>query len=321
MQKGTLNEQALERTVLRSIHKRNVKSGQISGVGNDYSNIEKIITSDGVGDSPYVAYCKAENNFVCSGGMCLGMRLTLLFPEGTKEAKLRSVMEKFEELSEQRRVPIIGGHTEISDSFENAFFIVTLIGKENGYSPRKKDIREGYDIVMTGYTGTLGNNSLLERKRDELRIRFSEDFLEKAYMNVSAYSLYETGRVIYENSLWEKCHICYLHDVSQGGIYTALWQIGKWMNKGIRIWNSKLQLRQETIEICEFLNKNPYFIDGTGGLLLVCENGKELVNTFRENGIVAERIGTVTKEKERLVEISPSDIRTLVPDNREELFV
>jgi hydrogenase maturation factor len=92
-----------------------------------------------------------------------------------------------------------------------------------------------------------------------------------------------------------------MHDVSHGGLYGALWQLSVNIKKGISVRQELLLIRQETIEICEYFNLNPYLLEGTGSLLAVVGNGEKTCEILRENGVEAEVIGKVTADNDKTV--------------------
>ena len=49
-----------------------------------------------------------------------------------------------------------------------------------------------------------------------------------------------------------------MHDVTEGGIFGALWEMAEASGVGLCVDLKKIPIRQETIEICEFFNLNPY---------------------------------------------------------------
>ena len=49
-----------------------------------------------------------------------------------------------------------------------------------------------------------------------------------------------------------------IHDASQGGIFGALWDMAEASGIGLDIDLKKLPIRQDTIEISEFFDINPY---------------------------------------------------------------
>ena len=62
-----------------------------------------------------------------------------------------------------------------------------------------------------------------------------------------------------------------------------------------------IPIRQETIEICEALNRNPYRLYGTGGLLAVVRNGEAILRKLKKEGFEAAVIGKLTKGPGRYI--------------------
>ena len=55
-----------------------------------------------------------------------------------------------------------------------------------------------------------------------------------------------------------------MHDVTEGGVFGALWEMAEASGVGLEIDLKKIPIRQETIEICEFFNLNPYQLISSG---------------------------------------------------------
>ena len=108
------------------------------------------------------------------------------------------------------------------------------------------------------------------------------------------------------------------HDVSNGGIFGALWQMLSACNCGARLEVQKMPVKQEIIEVSEFFDINPYMMNGQGSLLLVTKNGQELRDTFLQAGIMADVIGMTTKQKDRVVMVGEEE-RFLVPPKGDAL--
>lgn len=320
MNQGTLAERYLNQAVLKNIRKIDSKMRVGASVGIDYAVGHEIVSADGVGNSPVIAWNKAYNNFMCSAGTCRMARLTLLLPVRTRESEIKRDMEAFAKLANNNEVQIIGGHTQVSENVTEACFTVTLIGQPSKWSADKKSIKEGLQIVFVGKVAGLGTTLLLNQYEEILSERFSSSFLAGARIQEKEYSISDAITVMKEQELLDTCKICYLHDVSAGGIYTALWQMGKWIDCGFMVDHEKISVRQETIEICESLNCNPYLLDGTGGLLVLCESGALLANTLCKEGLEAQVIGTVTKQGERQVRFGNQEYRTLAPYEGDECY-
>ena len=62
-------------------------------------------------------------------------------------------------------------------------------------------------------------------------------------------------------------------------------EIGAASKVGLEVDLQKIQLRQETVEICEYFNLNPYMLISSGCMLIVTDNANLLVDRLNEEGI------------------------------------
>ena len=339
MEKGSLIERRLDSAVFREIKKTDKSIVMGAGIGNDYSDINGIITADGTGETPVIAWIKATNNFACSLVNAIGARLTLLLPEGTKESFIKKCMSEFAQIAEKSEMPIVGGHTQVSDSFAAPFFTVHIFGhsvqncNDNSTSgaknithPDKRSICDGSSIIMCGYAGMLGTDILIQKNESIIKERFGNYFSSGYVFGTEKCSVVQAAKVVrksIENDTRlaaDDLKISYLHDISCGGVYAALWQLGRFADCGFTVHNDRIPIRQETIEVCEALDINPYLIDGTGGLLIVCDNPEPILGALEEHGIVAALIGRIVKKGERLVAFGDGEMRTLAASTGDEIY-
>ncbi len=59
-----------------------------------------------------------------------------------------------------------------------------------------------------------------------------------------------------------------MHDVTEGGIFGALWEMAESSGIGLEIDLKKIPLKQETVEICELFDINPYGLIASGAMLM-----------------------------------------------------
>ena len=110
-----------------------------------------------------------------------------------------------------------------------------------------------------------------------------------------------------------------MHDVTEGGIFGALWEMAAASGVGLTVDLKKIPLRQETIEICEVFDINPYMLISSGSLLIGTNHGYQLVQELERAGIHAAVIGYATEGNDRVV-INGEERRYLEPPKTDELF-
>ena len=63
----------------------------------------------------------------------------------------------------------------------------------------------------------------------------------------------------------------------------------------------KLPIKQETVEICEFFELNPYELLSGGCLIMVTEDGNGLVSALAREEIPAVIVGRTTDSNDRIL--------------------
>lgn len=316
MEQGTLGELYLTRSVTKHIRKKNKAVVSGAAVGNDYARIGlngDLICTEAVAADPFTSWVKAFNNLAVSGAVPIGVRIILLLPPAVSEQEIKGCMSCLNNLADKANVQILGGHSQVSMAYAIPSVCVQVYGEAGAFCPCRETVKAGFDIVMAGYTGLMGASLIAKKHSDELAGRFSPSYVEDMLADGKNYSILSATRIL------EKCGTCYMHDVSCGGVYGALWQLGAGIKKGITIDNFKIPIRQETVELCEFYDINPYMLDGTGAVLAVTENGQKAVEALGRAGIMSRVIGTVSSGKERVVTVG-EDKRFLEPPKGDELY-
>lgn len=322
MEQGSLGELYLTRSVTKHIRKYNKAVAVGAGVGKDYSSIktnqDMMVLSEGVAEAPLIAWIKALNNFMCSGGNVSGARVCYMLPDNVEESTLKKYAEEFNSLAEVYNIQIIGGNTRVSSAYLRASFLVEIIGTTNSDMALILKAKPDYQIVMVGYTGVLGTNLILDAKEEQLKERFAASYLEECRFSEADYCI--ASRVELIKSLIEDQNVVYIHDASYGGVYGALWQLGVALNMGVEVDHNKILIRQETIEICNYFDINPYILESTGAFFVVARDGESLVDKLNQSNVAASVIGGTTAHKDRVVIINDKEKRFLAPVNGDEIY-
>ena len=162
------------------------------------------------------------------------------------------------------------------------------------------------DIIATKWIGLEGTAIIAHEKEEELCTHFSRHFVEQAQ------ALDRYLSVMPEAATAVKSGVRAMHDVTTGGIFGALWELAEASGVGLEIELKKIPIRQETVEICEFFDLNPYQLGSTGSLLLAAPDGNRLVLDLKQQGIPAVVIGKATADNDRVV-INEDERRFLEP--------
>ncbi|MCX7749715.1 MAG: AIR synthase family protein [Clostridia bacterium] len=237
------------------------------------------------------------NDVASCGVEPLGLLVTILAPPGTTEKELDKVMGDLCETADSLNVDIIGGHTEITSAVNRFVLITTAVGrilKEKLVST--SGARPGDALVLTKTAGLEGTAIIALDKEEELRNQIEKSLIARAKGFVKDISVVKEGIIAGEFG------VSAMHDVTEGGVLGAVWEVAEASSLGVEVYFEKIPVDPATDAISKFYRINPLKLISSGCMIISCGDGIGLVERLKENGILATVIGKVTENKEcRLV--------------------
>ena len=323
MKKGKIGETQLERSVFKNIHHHRKEILAGPKVGGDYAAFsvgeDVVVTSMASsslagGYNALLALHTALNNVVCSGGNPVGVEVGILLPAKTREIAIKRIMQQIENECEKYNIEVIGGSTQISTAVTEIIVTVTAYAAIEGNIEFSADnILAGQEIVMTKTIAKTGCGIIANQKKDELEKRYPSTFIEGTMEFEQDLSIINDVLVAKANNA------TYLHDVNEGGIFRGLWELGEVAGRGLEVDLKSIAVQQETIEICDYVDANPYKLMSCGNLLIVTSNGKAMTQAFLEKGIKATVIGRFTDDNDKVI-INDGERRFLESCVEDEIF-
>lgn len=324
MELGKVKETVLKRSIFKQIRHRREEVILLPGIGMDCSAVQlesnevAVLSTDPitatVKDIGALSIHSTVNDLAASGAEAIGVLVSILLPERARESRLREMMQEIEYTCKTLNIEVIGGHTEVSKAVKQPLITVTGIGKcEKEQLTHSKNLVPGQDLVMTKWAGIEATVILAKEKEEELRGRYSMEFLEEAQQMISHIS------IVKEAEIAKKSGASAMHDITEGGIFGALWEMASASNVGVEVELMKIPMRQETIEISEFFDLNPYQILSGGSLLIGCHNGEKMVEQLEKAGIVSNVIGKVTDCNDKVI-LHEEERRFIEPVRMDELY-
>lgn len=324
MKIGKIPESVLKRSVFKQIRHRRDEVLVTPGVGKDCAIIKllpdevMVLSTDPitgtVSEIGKLAVNITANDIASSGAEVIGIMLTILLPERVREAKLRAMMQEIEECCRELNIEVIGGHTEVTAAVNQPIVTVTGVGKiKREEITTTAGLRPSDELVMTKWAGLEGTAILANDKEEELLTRYSKEFL------AGGKALIEHISVVKDAGIAKKVGVSGMHDVTEGGIFGALWEVASASNVGVEVDLKKIPIKQETIEICEFFDLNPYMLMSSGCLLIGTPKGNEMVDRLAQAGIPAAVIGRVVSGNDKII-INGEERRYLESPKTDELY-
>ena len=307
MKIGKLPESLLETLVLQTMNYKRKDIICRSGIGEDTGIIDPegeliVVSCDPItGSTKNIGHLAVHincNDLVTSGAVPVALVVCLLLPPEITEQEIKIMMEEMAREAAKIHVEIIGGHTEITTSVNKPIAIVTSIGKvKKDKIVKRKDIRPGDLIAMSKVAALEGTGIIAHENEEELRSQLTKTELEVAKKLLTDIS------VIREALTATEFDVRYMHDVTEGGVYGACWELSKALNVGISIDKKSIPLKEETIKICEHYNLNPYKLISSGSMLFVFspQKLKDFKDEMKKQNIDIHVIGEIRNDQKKII--------------------
>ena len=239
---------------------------------------------------------QALNDLYTRGATPIGVNLSILLPPYAYESRLKSMVEFAEKVAEKQNIQILNVKAQVSPVITKAVVTVVGIGTvKEGELLQSNMGRANQDIVMTKWIGLEGMLRIVREKGEELSKRFVPAFMSQ--VNALEKNLFADK----ELKLAKEYGVSAMHQITDGGILATLWNMAEASDVGVEVDLKKIAVKQETIEICEYFQLNPYQMTSAGSVLLMADNGKGLVDLLLRNEIQAEVIGRTTADRDRVI--------------------
>jgi hydrogenase maturation factor len=258
---------------------------------------------------------KTINQLYEKRGEPLYLQLEINIPIDLEEKRLGKIVKNFNDAVEKRNMKISVCRT-YAGMVEDVIAHITVLGNIKAGLHKlhdRRSVKPGMEIVMAGSIAVGGTAVISQIYQDKLMKKFNPGFVKQCIGLKNETNIEKIVKIV------EKNDTIVMHTVSDGGVFSAVWELASSASIGVLVDIKKIPVCQETVEVAELFDYNPYLMDGTGAMLIVCRNGKELVNQFIENGVMAAVIGHLTDGNDR-VAINGDEKRYLEPPRGDEIY-
>ena len=254
------------------------------------------------------------NDLAASGAEPIGVMLTVMLPDTVEEPEVKKMMQEAEATCKKLNMEVLGGHTEITNVVRQPLISVTGVGKiKKSRVITTLQVQPEQDIVVTKWIGLEATTILAKEREEELRKRFPAGIVDTAIGFDQFLSVVPESRIAMEHG------VTAMHDITEGGVFGALWEMASGAGVGLEVDLKKLPIRQETVEICQYFDLNPYQIMSSGSMMIAADDGHELVRKLEKDGIHASVVGRTNAGNDRILR-NGEDVRYLDKPQPDELY-
>jgi len=260
------------------------------------------------------------NDIACLGAAPRWFLATLLLPrKGTSEALVKRIFEEVNSACQALGISLIGGHTEVTPRVAHPIMVGEMIGEVS----REKlidgsGVKLGDAILLTKGIAIEGTSVIYQEKSEKLKEQFSDKMLSRMKNLV-----YSPGISVLKEALLanKKGKVHLMHDPTEGGLKTGLWEMAYASGIGMKIEKKKIPILKETEAVCKLYGLDPLGLLASGALLLIIDRGKvrELCQIYKKEGIECSVIGEVVSREKGVKIVEGKEELNLSQSNQDEL--
>lgn len=247
---------------------------------------------------------------------------TLLLPEThTTRTLARSIFRDVLRACRSLGITLCGGHTEITGGLGRPIVVGMMLGEiEKSRLVRKESQRPGDLVILTKGVAVEGTAILARAKARRLEAKLGKPLVRRAWR-----LLFHPGISVVREALLAVRHgeIHAMHDPTEGGLLSGLYELARAGHVGLRIWLDKVPVLAETQAFRRVLGFDPFALIASGALLLVVSAGTagKVLDALARAGISAAAIGEVRRASEGIRVLDPGGarLRSLAVPARDEL--
>ena len=323
---GKLDNKLLSEAVISKIKCKRPEVLVHAGVGEDCATIdfgqyECVMSTDpitaSVRDIGRLCIHISANDIASNGIEPIGIMLAVMLPVGTTEDDIKHIMGQAAEAAAECNIEIIGGHTEITRAVNRPVIVSTAVGRGLArQSASARAMKPGDAIIMTKTAGIEGTGIIARDYENELAPVLSQDEQEHAKKLLSNVS------VVKEGIIAGRLGTHGMHDITEGGLLGAIWEMCNIAGQGALIDKQKIPTDPVSEKICDHFGIDILRLISSGSMLIIAEPEKKdrIITEISSAGISATEIGKIVSLEEGLYIMDGQTRCEIEPPRPDELY-
>lgn len=272
-----------------------------------------LIPSLGLVESAWLSVHLMANDMATTGFAPQFGQFVLNLPETLSSADFKTYWDYINGFCKQIGVAITGGHTGFvhgqNSTIAGGGTFITIAQSDKILT--SKGAKPGDVILVTKYCG-LSSSAILAMSFPNKVIAQAG---REAYQHCCE-SFYQTSSL--KDALTavsvENHGVTAMHDVTEGGVLGAIYELAIASNNGVNIYSDKLPKNEMANQVLKAFDLDERFCIGAGAMVICCKpnNVKQLLDLMHQNSIECSVVGEVTPLSEG-IQLIENDISSAMP--------
>lgn len=287
------------------------------------NGFEMALTSDplsliptlGLKESAWLSVCLMANDMATTGKAPMYAQFVLNLPQTLSAEEFDTYWRHIHHFCEEMGTAITGGHT---GRFEDVQSTIAGGGTMISIAPAgemltSRGAGEGDVLVVTKSSALIATSILALSFPETVRNNCGAEVQQKGGELFYETSALKAGLVAASMNANESRAVTAMHDVTEGGILGAVYEMALASNCGVLVQEEQLPTGHIQKQVCRVFNIDPHFSVGAGSMIIAVKKEKadDLLKRLGEEGISATAVGVFTAKEGGLKLAGKGEVKPL----------
>jgi hydrogenase maturation factor len=256
-----------------------------------------LIPSLGLEESAWLSVHLMANDMATTGFAPMFGQFVLNLPAQLSKNDFEIYWNYIHQFCRDINLSITGGHTGFIEGQNSTIAgggtFITIAPKEEILVSKYANVG---DIILVTKTSALSSTAILAMSFQEtVKNKIGKEF----FYSASA-SFYETSSL--KDALTavqtENSGVTAMHDVTEGGVLGAIYELAIASGNGAEIFSEKLPIGEVQNAVCNLFSLDPRYCIGAGSMIITCkkEKASEIISRLEANHIPCTEVGVMTEK-------------------------
>ncbi len=263
-----------------------------------------LIPTLGLKESAWLSVCLMANDMATTGKAPMYAQFVLNLPQTLSTEDFDIYWKHIHHFCEEMGTAITGGHTGrfegIHSTIAGGGIMITIAPA--GEMLTSKGASEGDVILVTKSSALIATSILALSFPETVKNSCGTEIQQKASALFYETSSLKAGLIAASLNSKENRTVTAMHDVTEGGILGAIYEMAVASGCGVLVQEDKLPTGDIQQQVCRVFNIDPHFSVGAGSMIIAVkkEKAEELIKHLETEGISATAVGVFMPKSEGL---------------------
>lgn len=272
----------------------NLPNGQAMAMASDPLS---LIPTLGLRESAWLSVHLAANDIATTGFAPLYAQLVLNLPSQFSQKEFQIYWDYIHQFSLEAGIAITGGHTGFiegqNSTIAGAGTFVTIAKQDQLLT--SKFAEPGNAILITKSCAISSTAILAKSFPDTVRNKTGIENYHNARESFYDISVLKDALTAVDGE--KQNEVTAMHDVTEGGVLGAIYEMAIASDNGAIIYNDKLPIGETQSLICDVFSLDPRYCIGAGAMIITCKKdaASTIIIQLNENNIPCTEVGMITE--------------------------